>query len=280
MVIGLKNIKLLLCIGLSLLILGGAKYFFSHPNEKMVRLYVDFNEENCPLTSMKIQGKEYSFVINLGNKFPLHLSKEILQRLEKTDAGFVSSRDLLGEEKMLHAYCLKQVQIGTKTYRNVIAVETIDSSKTCYGEIGRALLTESNLLIDFANSTIIICNDLNKLKTVGYEVKKWAKAPIHLERAGIVLEGTLQDQKVRLGLGTGCPISVIRSTFAKTHFADANDSQFSLNFHLQQTDLGKIHLHSYPITEELQEMDGSIGVDFLRRHAIYLDYNHQIAYLE
>jgi hypothetical protein len=46
------------------------------------------------------------------------------------------------------------------------------------------------------------------------------------------------------------------------------------------TNFGPMDLYSFDICEEMTDGEGLLGMDFLKKHRIYLDFDKKLAYIE
>ncbi|MES2122556.1 MAG: hypothetical protein V4492_07255 [Chlamydiota bacterium] len=234
------------------------------------RVFVSLDSGNIPFTEVEIQGHSYPLKLNLGSEFPLCLSKTILEQLKKKDAGKV--RVATGSE--VRSYRLKEVTIGKLTFKDVLAVEAMDESEV--GVIGRPLLIKHNLLLDFRKSTLIMCNRFKDIERVGYGREDWVQVPLTLGPGGVVLsiETDLGTTRFSLGTTTGKTLIKSLSTQVEPPYLTTR------TFRIGNDEFGSPKLYPYPITVDTSsEVDGILGMDFLYRHLVYIDFENQCVYI-
>lgn len=86
-----------------------------------------------------------------------------------------------------------------------------------------------------------------------------------------------------LALDTGAFKTMVRSTLSEDELPAErcfgmpvlNTSKFVLN----GTDFGSRNLYFLDITPTLDDMDGYLGMDFLKEHAIFLDFERKMAHI-
>jgi hypothetical protein len=248
-----------------------------------------------PLIKVEIDGDIYPIVIDLGSKFSLSLDKKTLTKLNKKNHGVVEWRDLKGNYYHSNAYILPKIQVGDLAWNDVIANEELEdflSNTTLWnthetipndkvGYLGRPLLLRYKLLIDVANSLLVISNDQNKLSEMGYEIKKMIKVPLE-EGAGIILKVETDIGIQKYGIDTGATINLARASL----FSDKEQGQdkgmrtySSQRCVIGDHDFKKTMFYLIDITPELKDIDGCLGMDFLKNHVVYIDYPNRTAYI-
>lgn len=255
---------------------------------------------NIPLLEVDIQNAKYSLKMDLGSKFQLTLSKRVLNQLNKKNAGTLLSRDMHGNSYETPAYLISQIKVGDFCRRDVLVNEESDDfvlnttfwmdtnkSKDPFedqiGTIGRGLLEKRNLLLDFYNSIVFISNDINRFNESGYHLKDLTKCSFEIGRTGIILTIITDIGATRFSLDTGSTISFIRSSFVKNSSGENNKYGIpfitSSIFEIAGKDFGNMNLYLQNITPELSEIDGILGMDFLKNHVVYIDYKDKVLYI-
>lgn len=268
-------------------------------NTYFTKIDTQFSEAGIPLVKASIQNKIFYLKFDLGSKFQITLPKDILTNLKKKKAGLLPCRDMHGNSYKTPAYLLSKISLGNFSFDNIITSEESDlflSNATFWvdenlkthveplGSIGRTLLDKKNLLLDFARYALYITNDIKKLNTIGYNVSSWQQRSFTMGRAGIVVSIRTDMGDTRFAIDTGSTVSFIRSRFIKNEknlgnrygMTFSTTSQFVIN----NKDFGPMHLYHRDITPELSEIDGILGMDFLKNHKIYIDYQKLIIYID
>jgi hypothetical protein len=150
------------------------------------------------------------------------------------------------------------------------------SDKEDYDSLGRFLGGEFNLLLDFAHDRIIACDSFSKLQSKKIADQNWIRLPFEMHRSGIVFHVETDFGVCKLVLNTGCTNSVLSSSVFPTH---VRFPYVSSSFVLAGYQFPNVTFHSFELPKELHEIDGFIGMDYLKEHSIYLDYTHKIAYV-
>lgn len=277
---------------------GGAFFiFFKKP---CIRLPISLGPESIPSTLVDIQGKKYPLEIDFGSKFQLTLTREILKGIEKIPYGNLQGRDAKGLVYESPAYIIPKIKIGDHVFEDVIVKEVNEAYvvnttlysennvkseilKNKYGVIGRALLEKMNLLIDFPNLVLIEYDDISELRKNGYSEDDLIKIPFEIGRTGPIITVDTDFGKARLSFDTGSTGSLIRYSFAK-EVEYKNDSHglhyvISSRFVIENKNFGNVNLYLYDISPELNEIDGVLGMDFLVKHVLYIDYRNKFIYI-
>ena len=144
-----------------------------------------------------------------------------------------------------------------------------------YYALGKFLGGEFNLLVDFPHSRIIACDTFAKLQAKKFVDKHWVRIPFEMHRSGVVFQVDTDFGTCRLLINTTSTLNLLDSSFIP-HGKPFVSSSFLLG----GRQFGNVTFESIDLPEGLREIDGFIGMDFLKEHAIYLDYTHKIAYVE
>jgi len=142
---------------------------------------------------------------------------------------------------------------------------------------------KKNLLLDFGHSRIFVSNDMNKLKHAGYPVSSWEKIPFEVIPVGIVLHINTDLGLKRFAIDTRSTLNLIRPSYLKDKKRRKDKAGLpyftSFTFMVGKKDFGRTKLHLYDTAQEPEEIDGLLGEPFLKKHAIYLDFEKQLVYV-
>ena len=233
------------------------------------RLLVELNSENIPVVHLDIQGQLLPLTINLGSKFPLALNKEVLSQMKKKSLGNLSVRNLRGEENFISTYQIPHFNIGAFKFDHVLAIE-----EEGVGSIGRFIGDNHNLLLDIANSTIVLCDDSTYVEKIGYFLKSMVKIDKEMSRIGPCISVHTEKGVLKLVLSTSSPFSLIK--FSRINTQVPWISWLSIN----GKDFGSQQFHPFAISSELEEVDGILGMDFIKNHVIYIDNQKEVIFIE
>ena len=262
------------------------------------RITITIGSADTPLTKVEIQGREFLLEVDSGSKFQLTLNKDILNNLEKNPCGTLQGRDAKGNSYDSPAYLVKKIKIGNHVFNDVVVKEVNDDyvsnttlfinktkniSSGRFGTVGRALLEKMNLFFDFQNFVILESNDIMNLKEAGYQLENLVAVPFEMGRTGAILTVDTDLGKTRLSLDTGSTVSLIRSSLLQNNEPEKREYGLpcynTSKFMIGNKDFGNMDLYLFDITSELHEIDGILGMDFLRNHIFYINYQDKVIYI-
>jgi hypothetical protein len=264
-----------------------------------MRLPIHFTASETPYTEIEIEGKSYPVLFDLGFDCALKLQRSVIDEIQKKAIGPASFLDLHGKKYNTIKYQLSKVKLSSLEFKNVEArEENIDfrtkgsvlywndkeePPREFVGTLGRELLKQVNILLDFSHALVFFSNRLKEIKKSGYDIDAWIKVPFKLDSQGVILNiGTDLGVK-RFALDTGASITIFRSSDVENQ--TALTMRFGMKilptskFVIGGKDFGKINLYLRDITPKLDNLDGVLGMDFLSKHQIYLDFRKKVAYI-
>lgn len=279
---------------------GCALFYLYSARPHNVRLPMTLSSAATPLAKVEIQGREFILLVDSGSKFQLDLDRDVLDTLDKQPCGTLQSRDIRGASYDSTAYLVQKIKIGNRVFNNVVVVEVnedfvanatffIDESrvkkrdKDGVGVVGRALLEKANLCFDFPNLVFFECGGMKGLKKAGYPMENLVAVPFEGGRAGAALVVETDFGPMRLSLDTGSTLSIVRSSLLQNYESDRYECGLpcvkTSKFQIGGRDFGSMELHPFEVTPELHEMDGLLGMDFLKNHVVYVDYQDKVIYI-
>src|SRR5262245_43364488 len=111
---------------IGLLFIGGTLgfYNFLQPSHYEARFPIDFIPySGQPRTEVEIEGHSYPLMIDLGSSSYLTLTSEILDKIDKQPAGYISTIDLKGNEYRSRACRIPQIKIRNMVISKLEAIE-------------------------------------------------------------------------------------------------------------------------------------------------------------
>ncbi len=271
-----KNIYVTLII--AAIGMGSFVFYFASKTE-YARMFITFAPSNLPTAEINIQGKSYSVLLNLSSIVPLTLNKKVLSSIQKKPHGTIQFKDINGNKIERATFLIPEITMGDLTFKNVVVAE----ADAMLGELGMPLLKKNNLMLDLPHSTIIACNSKDQLKKIGYILEDMVQVPFEMiERAGGVTFPVSTDRgMVRLALCTGSTFSLIKSLLVKendTHRDELGSKFTSSAFVIGERNWGRqeLYLSEFP---DMEEMNGLIGMDFLSKHVVYIDFKNTMVYI-
>jgi len=261
-----------------------------------------------PTMKVEIEGKKYSLLVDLGSSFPVFLHKKYIDKIEdKESAGIFKSFDVNGNCYERAGFKVGDVKLqeNCKLTGVVIISEDIDFLlKGCKisppgiwhrlmdqlellimsGRIGLPVFRAGDCFFDFPNSYIVVADNITSLiDRAGCSVDGFVQVPFNLEKYGVIL--TLQTDLglKKFVLDTGATHSILKkSQVAKEIAKEFKPGKWFYRNHKTEIagcNFGICNFVLFDFTDRF-EVDGILGVDFFKKHAICLDFHNQIAYIQ
>ena len=257
----------------------------------------------CPAILTTIEEKTYLLQLDLGSKFPLSLSKDVLESIsEKRIHGVARWQDAKGNFYESPSYLIPRVKIGDFVLTSLVTRQENEAYRfntTLWndnkeeknlpqkqvGSLGRSLLEKTNVLLDFKNSKMILCSNKRQLQKMGFYLNRMIQVSFEQGEKGIIIiNAETEAGTLRLGLDTGATITLIRTSRVQNQKCTIDARGFSIfssrKFSIGDNDFGSKNLFLYDFTPELLDIDGVLGMDFLKNHTIYIDYENKMIYIE
>ena len=251
---------------------------------------------STPTIQIVIEENSYPVMLDLGSGFSLSLDKVILDAiLDKKPSIPVRWRDYKGTTYESPSYILPKIQIGDLTFENVFVKEenvefnlnttigTGDKGFQIDGVIGRFLIKETNLLLDFEHSLILACNDKMALEAQGISFDEMIPIPFENHQLGILLNAETDAGPIRLILDTGATASVLRASSFENqpqeYYADGYYFLTPQKFAIENHDFDHNFFLLLDVSSELAPADGLLGMDFMENHIIYIDTPNNTLYI-
>ena len=258
-----------------------------------------------PAVQAMIEGKPCFLILSSASKFFLSLDEDGVELLtDKTPCGRALWRDPKGNTYESPSFRVKKVEVGSLEFLDVIAqgIYKKDSQNTILwespnykkedwpetsGSLGRPLLAKTNLLLDLGHDRIIATNCKTSLKKYGFNLDLMKKIPLEPDARGIVVKINTGIGPLRLDINTAATASVVRSSlvmasdYATKLRKDQNGlSYFTTDLAVDSTPIGRQEeILLLEISDEMTWMDGYLGVDFLKHHVVYIDYQNMTVYI-
>lgn len=233
---------------------------------------VTYDKYAYPFIIAELQGRECELAVDIGTRFPLFLSKETLDGIDKQPKGTAQWHSFNGQKHEAPSYLIPKIQIGDLILKNVVAYQSVEKD---HDVLGKFLGEEFNLLLDFPHDRIIACDTFSKLEAKKLVSKRWICVPFEMNCGGIIFQVDTDFGTHKLAINTACTFTHLHSSLISSDHSSASSS-----FCLGGQKLGDVTFRSIDFPEGLSGIDGFIGMDFLKTHAIYLDYIHKTAYIE
>lgn len=259
-------------------------------------LNLDFSSANLPITSVEIEEKKYYLEIDIGSKYALTLHGTSLSEIKnKKNLNKLSWKDFKGNSYSAYSYRLPKVTLKDIVVKDVIACTSnvnYENNTSLFGNpntgindaqrIGRPFLSTFKLLLDFKNSRMFISNDIKKLKALGFDVSNFKKIPMKIGKTGAIIQIKTDFGIKKLSIDTGSTITSLRKNDQLKFTKSNHDVPIltSKKFVIEGKDFGNQDFYLLAITPELNEVDGFLGMDFLKNHVVYIDFPGKMVYIE
>ena len=249
-----------------------------------------------PCTSIEIEGNTYEVEIDLGTKMAVSLHKNILENMQKEPHGTSRRMDFRGNKYETPVYLISHVRVGNQLLKKIQTREEasdfctqgciVAESKTNVanaGRIGRDFFQDKNIFMDLNNCVFIACNGVKDLKKWNYKIDHLTPIPFRSTSGGIFFDIETDIGVQRFELDTGSTLSMIRASDYKEGTSTRQCSGLSVmetsKFVMNGIDFGHRDLYLIDISPALDDMDGVLGMDFLKEYIVYLDFGKKMAYI-
>ncbi len=261
------------------------------------RIPVKFSSSFTPCAEIEIEKEKYFLIVDSGADSELSIKTEVLDRIEKKLLGQTHWQDIKGNEYESSRYQIPEIKMGKVQIKNAKAHDGYTEEKghlwgnrkksefEISGTIGINLLGISrHLLLDFYNSEFFIFRkreDLKHFRKEGYLLENLVEIPFEGDNNRIIFQIDTDEGQKKFLLDTGASISMIRPVFISAEERDAMQhstliitfSKFMISGH----DFGETDLYAYNVPEKFEDIDGILGMDFCKKHVIYLDFKEKKA---
>lgn len=279
-------------------IFGCASFFYLFGvNSHCKFISVTFDSFRLPVIEMEIEGKPYPLVIDLGSSAQLSLDTEVLEKINKKKWCESYFLDYKGIHYKTPNYLLPSVKLGETLlyevmseernenfFNNTIIISSTEKSDNTpteeKGTIGWPLLKRKNLLLDFPRSRIAI---VDSAKQIDHLLKDMLKVPFKITKSGVTITVETDIGEMRLVLDTGASFICIRSSQydGDNRKKDSRGREYfsTSQFEIEGKNFGRESLYLLDITPKMKELDGCLGMDFLKYHTVYIDFRKNLLYI-
>jgi hypothetical protein len=263
-----------------------------------VQVPVSFSFANTPLIDVSIDGKVHVLELDLGSKFFLTLDRESLASIDKEPAGTVQWRDVKGNPHESPSYNIPEIAIDELQWKNIVARETTSASKAAallwsdkkqvtwkqeVGKIGRPLLERTNICLNFPKQCIVFSDSLHTIQEEGIFPNVVTRVPFHLIRGTMVIEIGTDFGKFHFAIDSGATVSLVKTSVLENPMLKKDERGMHFvstgSFILGGKNFGIFNLYPFQLGAGIQEIDGILGMDFLKNQVLYIDYPNKIFYI-
>lgn len=255
------------------------KIAYIEPSKKYFeRIPVTFLKGD-PTIDVSVEGRIYPAKLDLGSSIAFAFRNEILQNMRKFKYGTAVWHDFRGEKYESALYVVPEIRINNLKFVRALAKQDRDDfhdNVTMRGDpsrpigvIGMPILEKYNLLLDFAHLSIYASSDRFALQDAGILSQSLLAIPFTSHPDGIILSVETDVGIHRLMLDTGATSIAIRAPHP------SSTSRFSI----LQYDFGEQSVVPIDLSSQF-EFDGFLGMDFLRKYPIFIDYSSKLVYID
>ena len=258
-----------------------------------------FTDMGIPCVNVEIEGKLFSMEIDLGSESELNLESSFIDQI--SSKTFVSSRAIGGFKGIKYentVYEIPKIQIGALSVLHPelekvseqfgkdakIVKEGFEPSVHEPGRIGWELFRYFNLFLDLKNSRVAFCDSLDPLNRSGYEISKFIRAPLLIERGFVEIEAKTAEGPLRCMLDTGASWNILDTeleagkTIEQAAWDPENTLQYS-SFHIGDSDFGALAFHRLPLKFPIH-VDAILGMEFFQDHVVFIDFSENCIYFQ
>lgn len=251
---------------------------------KSIELEIVFPEKDRPCVYVEIEGHKFLELFDLGAIHEFAMSRSALTVLPNKEPFSKSLfRGMKGEAEENIEYFFPKISINSLVFNNAVVAELGDkrlrAEEKFVGFVGNRILQSGNLILDFARSKVIVIPHSTSQRADGYDIESWVKIKFEWKGIGIFLEIDNDMEKMRFLLDTGCVFTYIDRSFFTNPPEEQNLYYDSSKFKIGEFDFGKQRLTSMEWGKFADEQ-GILGMDFLKKHVIYIDYPNKVLYIK
>jgi len=296
---GKKLLILAISFALAITLLCAWYFHFFPFKNPYAQIPVKFTSSRIPYVEIEINSQKFFLEIDSGSDFELSVKKEIIEKINGRFTGKIFHQGSKGNESESSKYLIPKIKMGKVNFNNTTAHDGYTDEgghiwgKKKHGDveisgtIGRKLLgISNNLLLDFKNAVFFLIRtrkDLKHLRKEGYFVENLIEIPFEGDKNRIIFLVDTDVGEKKFLLDTGATVSIIKPSFVteeerkeiRQHMMFMTTSKFVITNH----DFGGMELHFYDIPDKFDDIDGILGMDFCRKHVIYLDFKEKKAFI-
>lgn len=265
--------------GLSALIGLAMVIYFQQKFTKTESVAIRFDKDGFALTDLSIGNETYTMGLAIGTNYSMMLPEEVLKKHGKiTDVNHVwTSSD--GTCKTRPMYKMAQVKMDSWIGEDLDAY-SMEKEPCFVGRLGGILGRKENALIDFPNNCIVFSQKSKQIK------KSWISLPLKKIEGGIIVTVDTDFGKKNLMIQTLCSQSIFAEHAVPKEKLLTKEGCWDgfPTVYLEGLSFGKNHCEPlrfavcpYAMPEGC---DGMLGMDFLRKNRIYIDFQEKLLWLE
>lgn len=246
---------------------------------------------DAPMVKVQIEGAEYVLLLDLGANVHLILKERVLEKLHHKESIGTSQRfDFQGNRYVQPEFMLESYRLGNITVKNPTAGEeslfflTTGSKLIASGNnrrvtqqiaqiegiVGSKFFLSSGrpCFLDMSHSILSVGETLSELGEI-YPLTGFIQKRLEIENGllCVTLETNYGEKKFLID--TGAERSAIRRSPS-----DPRRIKLSLEH------FGSWKFYTVQFPEEIPPLDGILGIDFLKKHPMFLDFLNLTIYIK
>lgn len=281
-------------LSLLIFLIGFLVFFFKKSEKKgFLEFPVHFVSQS-PCWKIEMERKTFLVEIDTGFSNQFALKGDVLDCLSnKSSLGVHNTIDVSGNEYTKFTFQIPEIKLVDAKITNATVIEEnlfllekgsalfpdreISAEHQKYldevsGRIGMEVLLQMDYwLFDLGNSSICVIKDLYKARKRGiFNLTGFLEVPFELDDCLVITEFDTDFGKKKFILDTGATLSVLMPQEGE----EAHQWVTTQKFGVEDACLGAMDLYLFRFSEKLG-VDGILGMDFFRNHAIFLDVKNQ-----
>lgn len=267
----------------------------------------NFSSFGIPIIKVQIESTPYLVEVDLGMARQLRLNAKAIKKIKNKDKRpKVITGDIVGNLYELQSFQIPEIRLKNWDIKDIIVSEEVpayalntvfwtasedekkqilkEDAKIKQGTLGWRIFSRFACFFDFNHSAIFIAKNMDSLLESGCSVTDFIKVPFSIDEGGIILSVTT-DLGIRpFLLDTGATFSLIKRDLVSQEKIEKINTDieryttYSMSFNSQ--DLGAWTFRLFKMSDLYHQFDGILGADFFRKHAICLDFQNKIAYIQ
>lgn len=255
-----------------------------------------FTRANLPCLLVQLNDNQICAILDLGFRGQLSFSSRFFEHLR--NKKYLRSQKMYGirgGEYEENLYEIPEVQIGSMSFskpaiheqaeefhmESTLIKENNDPSSQDSGKVGWELFGNTNLFLDLGNSKIAFCDSLGTLKDQGYDIEKFTKTPLLLQRGLVEIEVEIPKGTLRCMLDTGATWNILNAEDGKSIDQAMLEHDNILDctpLKIDGNDFGPMAFHYVPIKIPIW-IEAILGMEFFKEHLVFLDFFENCAYI-
>ncbi|MBM3198577.1 MAG: hypothetical protein FJZ58_04915 [Chlamydiae bacterium] len=233
---------------------------------------IQYNQHDYPTIEVQIEGRSYVFIVEIGCTSTAFLDTETLDTMNVTFDSLRVWKNTDDYQSYTYyetpAYRIPRVKVGSLNIESLLAIETPVEGDNV---IGQGLGMNYNVLLDLPNNRMIACDNFDRLCKQNIATKDWVRIPFFYDALGMFIQGETDWGCSTFELSTTQQQSLL--FFPATQREQKNISTIRIKGH----DFGRLSFVQIP---QIQDHHSCLGLDFLRKNSLYIDFTNQCLYMK